>query len=131
MTGVQTCALPILIIYDGKIGFFYGGGGSVVKSTTLMNLNVWYNICVTYLGNTTILMYLNGVLDATKSTTSATAGYNLSDWSSGNQNPRIGSWYNSSFPFQGKISNIQTYNRSLSATEVLQNYNALKGRFGL
>ena len=31
--------------------------------------------------------------------------------------------------WNGKISNVQIYNRALSATEVLQNYNALKGRF--
>lgn len=33
--------------------------------------------------------------------------------------------------FQGKISSCYMYNRSLSASEQLQNYNALKGRFGL
>jgi hypothetical protein len=31
----------------------------------------------------------------------------------------------------GRISNIQIYNKALSAAEVKQNYNALKGRFGL
>jgi len=31
----------------------------------------------------------------------------------------------------GKISNIQIYNRELSTDEVLQNYNATKGKFGL
>ena len=31
----------------------------------------------------------------------------------------------------GSIYLVQVYNRALSATEVLQNYNALKGRFGL
>jgi len=31
----------------------------------------------------------------------------------------------------GNVSAIQIYNRALSATEVLQNYNAQKGRFGL
>lgn len=31
----------------------------------------------------------------------------------------------------GNISNVQVYNRALSATEVFQNYNALKSRFGL
>ena len=31
----------------------------------------------------------------------------------------------------GNIANIQIYNRKLSANEVLHNYNALKGRFGL
>lgn len=31
----------------------------------------------------------------------------------------------------GKVSNFSIYNRVLSDTEILQNYNALKGRFGL
>lgn len=33
--------------------------------------------------------------------------------------------------FQGKISGIQIYNRALSAAEIQQNYNALRGRYGL
>jgi hypothetical protein len=33
--------------------------------------------------------------------------------------------------FNGNIANIQIYNRALSATEILQNYNAQKSRFGL
>ncbi len=32
---------------------------------------------------------------------------------------------------QCRISRVSIYNRSLSATEILQNYNATKGRFGL
>jgi hypothetical protein len=34
-------------------------------------------------------------------------------------------------PWNGDIGNFQIYNRALSANEVLHNYNALKGRFGL
>ena len=34
-------------------------------------------------------------------------------------------------PVEGKISNVQIYNRALSAQEITQNYNALKSRFGL
>ena len=33
--------------------------------------------------------------------------------------------------FTGKISNVQIYNRDLSSAEILDNYNATKGRFGL
>jgi hypothetical protein len=33
--------------------------------------------------------------------------------------------------FQGLLSNIQIYNRALSPSEVLQNYNAAKSKFGL
>ena len=38
---------------------------------------------------------------------------------------------NSAGKLNGKIGNFQIYNRALSATEILHNYNALKGRFGL
>jgi hypothetical protein len=31
--------------------------------------------------------------------------------------------------FNGRIASVQIYNRALSSTEVLHNYNALKGRF--
>lgn len=33
--------------------------------------------------------------------------------------------------FNGRISNVQIYNRNLSAAEILQNYNATKSRYGL
>ena len=33
--------------------------------------------------------------------------------------------------FNGKIANFMLYEKELTTTEVLQNYNALKGRFGL
>jgi len=35
------------------------------------------------------------------------------------------------YPMQGSMSNYLVYNRALSASEVLQNYNATKSRFGL
>ena len=35
------------------------------------------------------------------------------------------------FYMNGEISNVMVYNRLLSEGEVTQNYNALKGRFGL
>jgi hypothetical protein len=31
----------------------------------------------------------------------------------------------------GEVSNIMIYNRALSNTEIVQNFNALKGRYGL
>ena len=35
------------------------------------------------------------------------------------------------FYYQGNIYVFMIYNRALSADEILQNYNAFKGRFGL
>jgi hypothetical protein len=45
---------------------------------------------------------------------------------------KIGYGVNANYPyFNGKIANLTYYNRALSASEVLQNYNATKARFGL
>ena len=38
---------------------------------------------------------------------------------------------NSGFSVQGNVSSLRMYNKVLSAAEILQNYNATKGRFGL
>jgi hypothetical protein len=97
-------------------------GLSVLDTTTLLSTNIWYNILATYDGND-IKFYINGNFDVSTS-------------KNGTVSPNPGSLilgkvsYNSS-PFQGSISITQIYNRALSATEVLQNYNAQKGRFGL
>ena len=44
---------------------------------------------------------------------------------------RIGNMNNFSMPFGGQISCSMLYNRSLSPTEIQQNFNALRGRFGI
>jgi hypothetical protein len=38
---------------------------------------------------------------------------------------------NTGYPFNGKIAFAKVYNRALSDQEIQQNYNALKGRYGL
>jgi hypothetical protein len=43
---------------------------------------------------------------------------------------RIGSRENIAF-LKGSVANVQIYNRTLSASEILQNYNAQKSRYGL
>ena len=50
----------------------------------------------------------------------------------GPSNINVGTTYNAGgFFFNGNIGPYHIYNRALSSTEVLHNYNALKGRFGL
>jgi hypothetical protein len=51
----------------------------------------------------------------------------------GGETFHIGQRYNnsSSFPWKGNIANIKFYNKDLSDEEILQNFNAQKGRFGL
>jgi len=96
--------------------------------------DTWVNVTLTQNGSLAIL-YVNGVV-VPQSTAGAqpNPGYWFSN-SSLLDNVRIGcrninNGGNTRF-INGNIANTHIYNRALSATEVAQNYNALKGRFGL
>lgn len=87
-------------------------------------LDRWINFVLTYNGsNRNVRAYVNGVLAVNTTLTAATTDASL------NVN-RIGYDIGSAY-LGGSISNCLIYNKFLSATEVLQNYNAQKGRFGL
>jgi hypothetical protein len=87
-----------------------------------------YNVVGTFDSNTTILsLYINGVLDNTK-----TVGIGFTTGS--NLPVQLGCSDGTAAPgnfAKGSIYNTLVYNRALSASEVLQNYNAQKSRFNL
>ena len=70
-------------------------------------------------------VYINGKLSTQRAYTTATLV--------GTPAYQVGRWVYSIYPryLNGIIYNTKLYNRSLSANEILQNYNAFKGRFGL
>lgn len=110
-------------IYPGKICLY---SDRWTTSNATLSSNVWYNVVGTFQPNLTTL-YLNGVLDRADNTVGSSSAYSPSPPA----NPlSIGTRYNT-YRMNGKIANLMIYNRTLSATEVSQNYNALKGRFGL
>lgn len=98
-----------------------------ITNNTAISTGVWYNGVVTY-DNNTLRIYLNGSSDGSLTIGVATAY-------SGNSAGRIGSALHTNHgtkgAFNGKISILKLYNRALSSTEILQNYNVLKSRFGL
>jgi hypothetical protein len=122
-------------IYVGTDGLLYtscfwgGSTGNQSVSSSSVNNSSWNNITVTFAANSQI-SYLNGVSYATLSKTqtnySSTYYYFLGSGQGAG-------WTN--FPaspyLNGSISNFSYYNRSLSAVEVSQNFNALRGRFGI
>ena len=75
-----------------------------------------------------LYLYRNGVLDA--STTSNVTSYNMNNWT--NFESRIGSG-SSTYPelWKGNIYSGKVWSRALSATEILNNFNSTRGRFGL
>jgi hypothetical protein len=89
--------------------------------------NVIYNICVTYnqLPNT-LKTYVNGVLVDTRGN-----AVSPSTIKNSTNNFSIGLKQDTTTLLNGNVYNANMYNRALSSQEVLQNYNATKGRFGL
>jgi hypothetical protein len=70
-------------------------------------------------------MYLNNTAAQTFSPLALKSSVGL------NVDYRIGATYTDGENFQGNISDFKFYNRVLTAQEILQNYNATKGRYGL
>ena len=98
-------------------------------SLTSLSTNTWHNVCVTRVGTGTnnVKLYVDNVLCG-QNTSNLTVGSDSQNLEIARYSKNAGT----SFLFNGKIAVIQTYNNvGFSASQVLQNYNALKGRFGL
>lgn len=91
-------------------------------STTTFSLNTWYNATLTFNTTDGMVLYVNGTLDSTY--TANKTSY------SGNGSTDIAS-FGASNLLGGRIAKVYCYNRSITAAEVLQNYNADKAKFGL
>ena len=105
-----------------------GGTNYVASFNNLVTTNQWYMLTLVFDGtqgsnNDRLKIYLNGGPNniLTNYDTIPTTFTNASD------NFFIGEGV--SADMAGEISNAQIYNRALSSIEILQNYNALKGRF--
>jgi hypothetical protein len=88
---------------------------------TYLTVSAWNHIVCTYNGSSKIA-YVNGVQVA-----SVAASGTLP---TGQVNQYIGR-HSGGYFFNGRIGESRVYNIALSAAQVLQNYNATKGRFGL
>jgi hypothetical protein len=107
--------------YIGKLG--WRAAGQAYSTTSLPN-NVWCQ-CVGSVGSAGTKVYLNGVLESTSGTTTFTTG---------NVNVTIAAGLVTGSPANLLGANVaitKIYNRQLTDAEVLQNYNAVKPRFGL
>lgn len=115
-------------IYTNKIFVYFTesadiNNNSLSGNTTLSN-GVWYYVTTTINGST-VTCYLNGVLDGTR-----TVAYTIGSWTDvcaiGRRSFSTAQRY-----FYGNIANLSCYNRVLTASEILQNYNDTKTRFGI
>ena len=107
----------ILIYYvDSGIYWKHNNFDSFITSR---ELNVIKNITLTYAGSGNILAYVNGVFVQNLPTMVSTDSVNDFIIGRADQFGNV------------DIYNLYKYNKQLSASEVSQNFNALKGRYGL
>lgn len=111
----------------GAIQWRLGSLGDLSTTTaTYMNTTNWYQIVGTYTNGGSFL-YINGVAVNSDSRTGvlSTNANGMSIGVYGGFNGSRGYYYN------GNIACVRVYNRVLTAAEVRQNFNALRGRFGI
>lgn len=104
----------------------YGTGYDAVFSSYTYQLNVWYNLIGVWRSGNRVDMYTNGIL-----TNGTRGGSTQNSVKNGNTNLFIGARSGTSYNFSGNISNVQIYNRALSESEIQQNFNASRGRYGI
>jgi hypothetical protein len=110
---------------SGGLGY-YATANRILDNNTSFGSNWWY---ITFIGNgnvngsRTLRLYRNAV----QAGSTYTADYNFSS-----STPNIGANHDSYAELmRGYVSNATYYNRALSESEILQNYNIQKSRFGL
>ena len=113
-----------------KIFLFLDNAGSkYIGGASALSNDRWYYIAGVYKGfessnNDKGEVYVDGVNDSNSFASSLPSSLVTTT-----QPLRIGEWQTAATDFDGNISCVQIYNKALSDEEVLQNYNALKGRF--
>lgn len=126
--GTGGCSIGIHDDYPNRIKFHTNtigaNGGNGILGTNSLNDNIWHHVVGTYdNSSSTMRLYIDGVLDITL--VGPTTPIYPSD-----RNLNVGRWPGGGTQyFNGNISNAKIYNRALTAAEVLQNYNATKGRY--
>jgi len=113
----------------GKLYWHSNNGITPAASTGTISDATVCQVVVAFSG-TNCKFYINGALD---STTSGNYSAPTSSGNTTNYGTTIGAWPASGYnehQFAGSIYNVKIYNAQLSDSQVLQNYRAVKGRFG-
>jgi hypothetical protein len=102
----------------------YGTG----ESSTLLSSNTWYQL-IGQRDGASLKVYLNGTLNMNVSPSGLTTSTTINNIAG--RNLRINNSALNALYTNADNAILRIYNKALSPDEVLQNYNATKGRFGL
>ena len=118
--GLHTVQFGYAGIFDVGAGYKFG--------TTALPINVWSNVILSRIG-TTMTCYINGSSYATPITVNNFTGNFNIDYLIGMS--KSGGGF-SSYPLNGRLAILRIYNGvGFTQSEISQNYNATRARFGL
>lgn len=108
----------------GTATWSWAGNYASMTTTTTYNDGIWHFLVGTWNGTDSVL-YIDGALAKTAATAANLTGTSGDlDIGGARGLPTLRS-------FKGSISNVKIYNKVLNTTEITQDFNALKGRYGL
>jgi len=122
--GYSTIAAHYVRIVNSRafLSVLTSGGQRTFTDSQILSNNTTYHIVSCYNG-VQLKIYVNGVLSLGSVLNEPLTGWGVN---------RIGRWLDGDQrSFVGSIFNMKTYNRELTAAEVAQNFNALRGRYGI
>ena len=100
-----------------------GDAGVTVTANQIYTVGTWYYV-VGVAENNTLKLYINSILQTQTATYSGTLS-NSGVLEIGRMDA------NNAYSLDASVAQVSIYNRALSAAEVLQNFNALRGRYGI
>lgn len=133
--GGNACPILAVLTSNKSILTFGSNTGDVLSNTTIIT-GTWYHMCGVYT-TTQTQMYINGVLENTTNYSSANVILNNNvNGNFGALGALFSGFGNLGNPLRYGPGNVSiakaaVYNRALTAPEVLQNFNAIRGRFGI
>jgi hypothetical protein len=130
--------------WDGQNGFVFGTGwgtdgprwgiggtayGVYESTPTDYVANIWQCWAVTYNGGSGnnpngLKTYLNGIVIDSRTAVASTIGSNSNNLHIGSTNSRGGNW-------GGYMDNVLMWTKELTSSEIYQNFQAFRGRYGL
>tara|TARA_R110000772_G_scaffold268142_1_gene394257 strand:+ start:1405 stop:2070 length:666 start_codon:yes stop_codon:yes gene_type:complete len=120
-SGASKQMWDILLLNDNTVGVHLYGSGA--EAPAPYQVGIWQNIVFTYT-YPSITSFMNGV----QYNTYSDVGINTGVSNSLRISIGVYSQYNN---YSGLISNVSIYNRALTATEIQQNFEATRGRYGI
>jgi hypothetical protein len=112
-----------MVVISSNLRFRNSNNDHALSSPTTLSTGVWYHLALS-ITSTSTTGYCNGLSQGTTAqviTSNAITDYYISRRSSNSATEHV----------DGNIAILRVYNRALNATEIQQNFNALRGRYDI